>query len=114
MTREATRTSQGETLAPGLMVDLYHLDSAYVSWRSGQNGATTFDLYTRSHPFDSGFLLVAGLKLALDFAEAFHYSDDDLAFIRSVRSYDEAFLEELRRTRFSGRPTEQFGSPELG
>ena len=36
---------------PGLMTDLYHPDSAFVSWRTGLNGLTTFDLYTRTAPF---------------------------------------------------------------
>jgi nicotinate phosphoribosyltransferase len=36
---------------PGLMTDMYHPDSAYVSWRTGHNGLTTFDLYTRTAPF---------------------------------------------------------------
>src|SRR6476659_725753 len=46
---------------PGLMTDMYHPDSAYVSWVSGRNGMTTFDLYTRSAPFGGAYLLVAGL-----------------------------------------------------
>ncbi len=36
---------------PALMTDMYHPDSAYVSWRTGLNGLTTFDLYTRVAPF---------------------------------------------------------------
>jgi hypothetical protein len=28
----------------GLFVDLYHLDAAYVSWRTGHNAPATFDL----------------------------------------------------------------------
>ena len=39
---------------PGLMTDMYHPDSAYVSWRTGRNGLTTFDLYTRTAPFGGG------------------------------------------------------------
>ncbi len=34
----------------GLMTDMYHPDAAYVSWRTGFNGLTTFDLYTRTAP----------------------------------------------------------------
>lgn len=30
---------------PGLFTDMYHPDSAYVSWVTGRNGITTFDLY---------------------------------------------------------------------
>ena len=57
-----------DQLRSGLLTDLYHVDSAYVSWRSGRNGLTTFDLYSRSNPFGSGYMLAAGLELAVTFA----------------------------------------------
>jgi len=89
-------------LTPGLLTDFYHVDSAYVSWRSGRNPVATFDLYTRNQPFGSGFLLVAGLELAARLATGFGYDDDDVAYLRTLRPYDEAFLDELRRLRFTG------------
>lgn len=95
--------------SPGLITDLYHPDAAYVSWRTGANGATTFDLYTRSAPFGGAYLLVAGLEAALDFVSSFHYSEDDLAYLARVRGYDGDFLAALRHLRFSG---EVFAMPE--
>ena len=55
------------TIHPGLMTDMYHPDSAYVSWRAGRNGLTTFDLYTRTAPFGGAYLLVAGIEAAMEF-----------------------------------------------
>jgi nicotinate phosphoribosyltransferase len=98
-----------DRLASGLLTDLYHVDSAYVSWRSGRNGLTTFDLYTRSNPFGSGYLLAAGLELAVTFARSFHYSDDEIAFLKRIKPYEDAFYKELQRTRFTG---EMLGIPE--
>jgi nicotinate phosphoribosyltransferase len=86
----------------GLFVDLYHLDAAYVSWRSGENAPATFDLYTRSAPFGGAYLLAAGLELALAFVRDFRYTEDDLAWLAALKGYDPAFLDELRRFRFSG------------
>src|SRR3954463_13053089 len=86
----------------GLLVDLYHLDAAYVSWRTGQNAPATFDLYTRSAPFGGAYLLTAGLEPALAFVRDFHYSEEDLAYLAAIKSYDPAFLDELRHFRFSG------------
>ena len=86
----------------GLLVDLYHLDAAYVSWRTGQNAPATFDLYTRSAPFGGAYLLAAGLEPALAFARDFRYTEDDLAYLARIKSYDPAFLDELRRFRFTG------------
>ncbi len=89
-------------IQPGLMTDLYHPDSAFVSWRTGKNGLTTFDLYTRTAPFGGAYLLVAGLENALEFVQSFRYTQEDLRFLAQIRDYDSAFLDELANLRFSG------------
>src|SRR5436305_14957679 len=76
---------------PGLLTDLYHPDAAYISWRTGRNGQTTFDLLARRAPFDSAFMLVAGLETALEFVREFRYSDEDLYFLTQIRDYDPRF-----------------------
>ncbi len=87
---------------PGLMTDMYHPDAAYISWLAGRNGLTTFDLYTRVAPFGGAYLLVAGLEAALEFAQAFRYTADELKFLARIRDYDAAFLDELAHLRFTG------------
>lgn len=87
---------------PGLLTDLYHPDTAYVAWRAGRNGHTTFDLFARSAPFGGSYLLVAGLEMALEFVHHFHYTDEDLAFLQQIRDYDPEFLDALRELRFTG------------
>jgi nicotinate phosphoribosyltransferase len=86
----------------GLLVDLYHLDAAYVSWRTEHNAPATFDLYTRSAPFGGAYLLTAGLEPALAFVRDFRYTEEDLAYLARIKSYEPAFLDELRRFRFTG------------
>jgi nicotinate phosphoribosyltransferase len=81
---------------------MYHPDSAYVSWVTGRNGVTTFDLYTRLAPFGGAYLLVAGLEMALEFVQSFHYAEEDLEYLARIRDYDPAFLDELARLRFTG------------
>jgi nicotinate phosphoribosyltransferase len=87
---------------PGLRTDLYHPDSAYVAWRAGRNGLTTFDLYARRAPFGGGYLLVAGLEMALEFVRSFHYTEEDVGFLQQIRDYDPRFLSELQSLTFSG------------
>jgi nicotinate phosphoribosyltransferase len=84
------------------MTDLYHPDSAFVSWYTGHNGLTTFDLYTRAAPFGGAYLLIAGVESALEFAQSFHYTSEDLRFLAHIRDYDSAFLDDLANLRFSG------------
>src|SRR6266516_4184513 len=90
------------SIHPGLMTDLYHPDSAFVSWRTGLNGLTTFDLYARTAPFAGAYLLIAGIEAALEFAQAFRYTSADLRFLAHIRDYDSAFLDELATLRFTG------------
>jgi nicotinate phosphoribosyltransferase len=73
-----------------------------VSWRTGENAPATFDLYTRAAPFGGAHLLTAGLAPALDFVRDFRYTEEDLAYLARIKSYDPAFLDELRRFRFRG------------
>jgi len=87
---------------PGLFMDMYHPDAAYVAWRAQRNGVTTFDLYARRAPFGSAYLLVAGLEMALEFVRHFQYTDEDLQFLQQIRDYEPAFLDALRTLRFSG------------
>lgn len=87
---------------PGLLTDLYHPDAAYISWRTNRNGQTTFDLFARRAPFESAFMLVAGIETALEFVREFHYSDEDLYFLSQIRDYDPRFLDSLRDFRFTG------------
>lgn len=87
---------------PGLMTDLYHPDSAYVSWRTGRNGLTTFDLYSRTAPFGGAYLLIAGVEAALEFVLAFRYTIEELRYLAQIRDYDAAFIDELAQLRFTG------------
>ena len=85
-----------------LHTDLYHVDAAYIAWKSGHNGRATFDLYTRSAPFAGGFMLVAGLEPALDYLRSFIYTDDDLAYLERIKGYESDFLDYLSSIRFTG------------
>ncbi len=87
---------------PGLMTDMYHPDAAYISWRTGRNGLTTFDLYARKAPFGGAYMLVAGLESALEFVQSFRYTNEELRFLAHIRDYDAAFLDELAHLRFTG------------
>ena len=88
---------------------MYHPDAAYVSWLTGRNGQTTFDLYVRQAPFGGAYLLLAGFEAALKFVQSFAYNPDDLAFLARIRDYDAAFLDELANLRFTG---EIYAMPE--
>ena len=90
--------------APGtaLFTDLYHVDAAYIAWKSGHNGRSTFDVYTRRAPFAGAFMLFAGLKPTLDYLRAFKYTEEDLAWLERIKGYETEFLDYLANLRFTG------------
>ncbi len=85
-----------------LFTDLYHIDAAYIAWRSGHNGRSTFDVYTRRTPFAGGFMLFAGLQPTLDYLRTFHYTEEDLAWLERIKGYEPEFLDFLANIRFTG------------
>ena len=91
-----------EPPATGLYTDLYHPDAAYVAWRSGHTGPTTFDLFARRAPFGGAYLLVAGLEEAIQNVLAFRYDEAALRYLTQVRDYAPAYLDYLRTLRFTG------------
>ena len=82
---------------------MYHPDSAYVSWVTGRNGLTTFDLYTRAAPFGGAYLLRrrAGGRPRVRAILPLH-RPKSCAFLARIRDYDPAFLDELAELRFTG------------
>ncbi len=91
----------GHSLA--LFTDLYELTMAYGYWKVGalQQDAA-FTLFFRDNPFHGGFTLAAGLQFVIDYLQHLHFTDDDLAYLASLRGNDgqplfaPAFLDYLR------------------
>jgi nicotinate phosphoribosyltransferase len=68
----------------------------------------TFDLYYRRNPFKGGYAIAAGLENAVRAAIETKFSEDDLAFLRSLKSsagapiFSENFLRYLSSFEFNG------------
>lgn len=93
----------------GLLTDLYQLTMAYGYWKSGSHNAeAVFNLFFRKAPFNNGFALAAGMESAARFVEGFHFSEDDLSYLATLRGnndlplFDPAFLDFLGELRFTG------------
>jgi len=73
-----------------------------IAWKHQLFNRATFDLFGRRAPFGGGYILAAGLAIALDFASTFSFDADEIAFLKSLNRYDAGFLAWLGRFRFSG------------
>lgn len=97
-----------EPLAP-LFTDLYELTMLRSYLEHGRTGAAVFDLFVRDLPDGRNVLVAAGLESVLRYLEALRFSDDALAYLRSLDEFSDAFAERLRGFRFTG---DVFAVPE--
>ena len=89
-------------LSLGLFTDLYELTMAQAYWQSGKTAQATFSLFFRKYPPDRAYFVFAGLQDILEYLEGFHFTNDDIAFLRSINQFDDSFLSYLGKLRFTG------------
>lgn len=92
-----------------LLTDLYELTMAAGYIQQGKAADTaTFDLYYRHNPFNGGYAIAAGLDAAVHAVMDAQFSEDDILFLRSLKSstgastFPDNFLHYLSVYRFSG------------
>ena len=85
-----------------LSVDLYELTMSQVFWRRGMTNRVTFSLFFRGYPKNRGYYIACGIDDALDFLQAFRFSEQDIAAIRSTTPLDDDFIDYLSKIRFTG------------
>jgi len=86
----------------GLLVDLYELTMADSYLRHGLNQQATFDLFIRAPVERRNFLVSAGLETILAYLEQIQFTDEAIAYLRSLKLFSEEFLDYLRTFRFTG------------
>ena len=75
---------------------------AASEFAQGMNEPATFELSVRQLPPGRGFLVACGLEDAVAFLDGFGFSPDTIGYLRSLGTFDEAFLEFLAGLRFTG------------
>jgi len=91
----------------GLLTDLYQLTMAFAAFKAGiADRQAAFHLTFRKNPYEGGFTLVCGLAAAADYLERYGFSEDDLAYLRTLRGkrgplFDDPFLDWLRNLRMA-------------
>ena len=85
-----------------LLTDLYELTMMQGYFDKQTNEVVVFDVFFRNNPFGSGYSIVAGLEQVIDYVKNLHFSEDDVAYLRSLGIFSEDFLAYLLNYRFSG------------
>lgn len=87
-----------------LMTDLYELTMLAGYFDEGMHEKpAVFDLYFRTPPFKGNYAVFAGLGPALRYLSELRFSEEDLAYLKSLGIFKGAFLDFLRGFRFRGK-----------
>lgn len=85
-----------------MLTDYYELTMSQAYFNQNmEDQIACFDLYFRHVPDNGGFAIMAGVQQAVDYIEALHFDDKDIAFLRETGDFDEGFLGYLRDFEFS-------------
>ena len=86
-----------------MLCDFYELTMGNGYFRNGYGERITyFDLFFRQVPDGGGFAIAAGLEQVVEYITNLHFSEDDIAYLRSRDLFCEEFLDYLRNFRFTG------------
>ena len=86
-----------------LLTDLYELTMMQGYFREKDaNETVIFDAFYRTNPDGNAFSICAGLEQVIDYIKNLHFTEDDIAYLRSLSIFDEDFLEYLSNFHFTG------------
>ena len=85
-----------------LVMDFYELTMSQCYFNQDKDKMVAFDLFYRKNPDDGGFCVFAGLEQAIDYVKNLHFSQGDIEYLRSTKSFSEDFLQYLSTVRFTG------------
>ena len=86
-----------------MLCDFYELTMAQGYFAKGyKDRITYFDLFFRRCPDGGGFCIAAGLEQVVQYVQELHFSEEDIAYLRSREMFSEEFLNYLRNFKFTG------------
>jgi nicotinate phosphoribosyltransferase len=86
-----------------LFTDLYQLTMMQAYKKSGMNRCgACFDLFFRENPFNGGYTVFAGLLEAVQFLQGLRFSEEDIAYLKTLGLFQDDFLKYLETFKFTG------------
>ena len=85
-----------------LLTDFYELTMMYGYMKTGEKDKeAVFDLFFRGRE-ELSYAVAAGLEQAIDYIKNIRFDEDDIAYLRGLNCFDEPFLQELSKFKFTG------------
>ncbi len=85
-----------------LLTDLYQITMGYGFFKHGKHEEeVVFDLFFRRNKMIT-YSLAAGLEQAIDYLLNWHFTKEDIEYLRGLKLFDEEFLAYLQNMKFTG------------
>lgn len=76
-----------------LLTDMYEFSMANGYYLTlSHDKQARFDVFYRKAPDDGSFVISAGLKQVVDEVKNWHFSPDDIAYLKSLKHFSDDFL----------------------
>ncbi|MDD5848617.1 MAG: nicotinate phosphoribosyltransferase [Firmicutes bacterium] len=86
-----------------LLTDLYELTMMQGYFKhKDQNKTVVFDAFFRNNPFGGGYSIMCGVEQLVKYLDELHFSSQDIEYLRSLKIFDEDFLDYLADFKFHG------------
>lgn len=100
---EITNHRNGENMNKTLMMDYYELTMAQTYYKEGKKDEIFyFDIFFRKNPFNGGYTISGGLEEIIDYIENFKFKEEEIAYLKSLGTFDSDFLDYLKNLNFNG------------
>ena len=86
-----------------LLTDLYQLTmlNGYFE-KNVHEDIVVFDMFFRKNACDGGYTIVCGIDQFVDYINSINFSDEDLAYLKSLNLFSDKFLAFLKEFKFTG------------
>lgn len=85
-----------------LLTDFYELTMMQGYFKNNTNDKVIFDVFYRTNPSGSGYAVCAGLEQVIEYVKNIHFAEEDINYLRSLKIFDEDFLNFLKDFKFTG------------
>lgn len=85
-----------------LLTDFYELTMMQGYYKNNMTEVVVFDAFYRENPSQSGYAVCCGLQQVIDYIRNLCFDEEDISYLRSLRMFDEEFLQYLADFRFTG------------
>lgn len=85
-----------------LNTDLYELTMIQGYFLNNHNPRVVFDMFYRTNPFSGGYTIFTGLEELLTDLERLTFTNDDIAYLKTLKIFGDEFLNHLSSWKFTG------------